>query len=262
MRLILPIAAAIFVFGGTMALAAGSSRLGDPTFAGETRYGRCLALAQEKPQQAYDSARTWRGEGGGAAASHCLAVAMVGLGHYAEAALALDALARDPVIDGAAHRAAIFAQAGNAWLLARNPGAAELSLSEALKFMPGDADVLADRARAKALRKDWTGADADLTSALARNPERPDLLVLRSSARRALGRTQDARADIESALRLAPGFAEALLERGAIKLDAGDKAGARADWQQVLAGAPSGAAADSARKRLEQLDRAAPPGAK
>lgn len=253
MRLFLPIAATVFVFGGTVAMAAGYSPLDDPPLPGATRYDRCLALAQEKPQRAYDSALAWRNAGGSTAAAHCLAVAMVGLGHYAEAGLTLDALARNPAIDGAAHRAAIFAQAGNAWLLAHNPGAAELSLSEALKLVPGDADVLADRARAKAMRKDWTGADADLTSALTGSRGRPDLLVLRASARRAEGHVQDARADLEAALRLRPGYDEALLERGTMKLQAGDKAGARADWQEVLAGTPDGPAAQSARKRLEQI---------
>lgn len=253
MRLFLPIAVALLAAGGTPAIAAGYSPLDDPTLPGAKRYDRCLALAQEKPQRAYDSALAWRNAGGGAAAAHCLAVAMVGLGHYAEAGLTLDALARAPAIDGAAHRAAIFAQAGNAWLLARNPGAAELSLSEALKLVPRDADVLADRARAKAMRKNWTGADVDLTSALAGSPGRPDLLVLRASARRAEGHERDARADLEAALRMRPGFDEALLERGAMKLKAGDKAGARADWQEILAGTPDGPAAQSARKRLEQI---------
>lgn len=262
MRLFLPIAATVFVVGGTVAMAAGYSPLDDPTLPGATRYDRCLALAQEKPQRAYDAALVWRKEGGGAAAAHCLAVAMVGLGHYAEAGLTLDALAHNPAIDGAAHRAAILAQAGNAWLLAHNPGAAELSLSEALKLVPSDADVLADRARAKGMCKDWTGADADLTAALARVPGRPDLLVLRASARRAEGRTRDASADIESALRLRPDYDEALLERGAMKLDAGDKAGARADWQKVLAVAPRGEAATAARKNLGALGPNPSPGSK
>lgn len=261
MRLNLPIAAAIFVVGGSVTMAAGSSRLDDPTLPGDTRYSRCLALAQQDPQQAYDAAKLWR-SGGGTAAAHCLAVSLVRLRRYSEAALALDALARDPAIDSAAHRAEIFDQAGNAWLLAHRPDAAELSLSQALNLAPGDPDMLTDRARAKGMRKDWTGADADLTAALARVPGRPDLLVLRASARRAEGRTKDAGADIEAALRLHPDYDEALLERGAMKLDAGDKAGARTDWQKILAITPRGEAAAAARKNLGALDQKASPNTK
>lgn len=262
MRLDLPLAVAILACGGTLALAAGPSRLDDPALPGENRYNRCLALAGQAPQQAYDSARAWRNGGGGTAAAHCLAVALVGLRRYSEAALALDALARDPAIDNAAHRAEIFDQAGNAWLLAHRPDAAELSLSQALNLAPGDPDILTDRARAKAMRKDWSGADADLTAALARSPGRADLLVLRASARRAAGRTKDAGADIESALHLRPDYDEALLERGAIKFDAGDKAGARADWQKILAVAPDGAAAKAARRNLGAIEQKPSPSTK
>ena len=258
MRFALPIMAMILFLHAGIALAASKPPRGDLRRQGEERYGRCLALAQSRPQAAFDAALAWHDEGGGAAAAHCAAVALVGLGHYAEAALKLDALARDPAAGETANRAAILDQAGNAWLLAGQPEKAFMSFSGALKLTPADVDILSDRARAKAMRKDWAGADADLTAALVRDPNRPELLVLRASARRAEGRPHEAWADVEEALRLRPNFAEALVERGAIKFDAGDKAGARADWQKVLRQAGDSPAGDSARKHIEQLDFNAP----
>jgi len=256
MRFLSVLAAAILMLGAAAAAAAARSPLDDPALPGATRYERCLALAASRPRAALEAAQGWRG--GGASAGHCEAVALAGLGRYSEAALKLDGLARDPAIADPAHRAELFDQAGNAWLLAHKPGPAQSSFSAGLRLRPGDPDLLADRARAKAMDRDWTGADSDLSAALARAPSRPDLLVLRASARRALHRAKDAMADVEKALRLQPGDAEALVERGVLKFDAGDKAGAEADWQKAIASAANSAAAQSAREHLSQLGLSAP----
>lgn len=257
MRAAVPILIAALVMTATPAVAA--SPLDDSALPGQTRYDRCLYLAEKKPQQAYDAAQIWESGGGGAPARHCVAVALVGLRHYSEAAGKLDALARDSALGGNANRAALYDQAGNAWLLAQRPDAAETSFTAALKLTPGDPDILTDRARARAMRKDWFGADADLSAALARDADRPDLLVLRASARRALGRANDARADVDNALALRPNYDEALLERGALRFAAGDKAGAEADWREVMRVVPRGSAATEAKKRIDALAASAPP---
>ncbi|MBU6444603.1 MAG: tetratricopeptide repeat protein [Alphaproteobacteria bacterium] len=251
MRYALLLAVTILLLGAVAAPAAPASPLDNPALPGATRYDRCLALAESRPRAALAAAEAWRG--GGAAAAHCQAVALVGIGRYSEAALKLDGLARDPAITDSVHRADLFDQAGNAWLLAHKSGPAQSSFSEALRLEPGNPDLLADRARAKALDADWTGADSDLSAALTRDPRRPDLLVLRASARRALHRLKEALADVEAALRLKPNDAEALVERGALKFDAGDKEGAVADWQKTIALAPGSDAARSAREHLAQL---------
>lgn len=266
MRIALPILAVGLAVGlaaglTVFAAAAGAaSPLDDPALAGRNRYDRCLDLALKKPQAAFDAALAWRDEGGGAAAQHCIAVALVGLRHYGEAAYRLDALAHDRTAGDAHTRAAILDQAGNAWLLAGQPEDASASFSAALKLVPDDPDLLADRARAKAMKKNWAGAVADLTAALARDPNRPELLVLRASARRALGRLGEARADLEQALRLAPNDPEALVERGAMRFDAGDKAGARADWRKVIIAAPNSPAGQAAREHIQELEMHAPMG--
>jgi tetratricopeptide (TPR) repeat protein len=216
-----------------------------------SQYEACLNRAQGDPSGALMLASSWAKSGGGAPAEHCAAVALVGLRRFAEAATRLDALGASPTTGGADMRTAIYDQAGNAWLLAGQADRAVASFSAALGIDPLDADLLADRARANAFKKNWARAESDLTAALMVDPNRADLYVLRGSARHGMGRRADARADFEYALKLQPNNADALVERGTAKLEDGDVAGARADWQRVVGMAPGTAAAESARQHLE-----------
>lgn len=227
--------------------AAQVSILDDASIGGRDRYENCLLLTKSEPDRALNAALDWE-KMGNAAATHCAAVAMVALHRYPDAAIKLDKLAR--ATPGAADSAELYDQAGNAWLLARRPSDATTSFSSAIALLPGDTDLLADRARAYALAANWRSADADLTAALAKSPNRADLYVLRASARHALGRKADARADIDQALRVQPNNADALEERGELKMEAGDAAGAKADWQAVVAQSPHSSAASAARQNL------------
>ncbi|HJW42065.1 MAG TPA: tetratricopeptide repeat protein [Rhizomicrobium sp.] len=218
--------------------------------AGPETYDACLARTQSDPAGALAQASAWEKQGGGAAADHCAALALVGLRRYAEAASRLDALARSSFADEPSRKTALFDQAGNAWLLADRADSAIASFTAALSADPYDTDLLADRARALALKQDWSKAESDLSAALLVSPDRADLYVLRGSARHAMGRKPDARADFDRALRLQPGNADALVERGDMKLEAGDAPGARADWQAAISSAPASPAADGARHRL------------
>lgn len=256
MRRIL-ILAGLYFLGTALACAKGASFVDDKSLDDSERYGRCLAMVRTDPDNAYEQALAWHDAGGGPGAVHCSALALVQLKHYSEAAFKLDSLARERDAGEADIRAELLDQAGNAWLLAGQPENALASFSAAVNLGASDADVLSDRARARAMLKDWAGADSDLTMALAKDQYRADLLVLRASARHALGRKAEARADIDQALDLDPHYADALVERGAMKLDAGDKQGARADWQLVLATQPKSPAADSARARIEKLELSA-----
>ena len=218
--------------------------------AGTDLYDACLARAQSDPAGALMQASNWSKQGGGAAADHCAALALVGLRRYSEAASRLDALARSPFASDAARKTALFDQAGNAWLLADRADSAIVSFTAALGVDPFDTDLLADRARALALKQNWAKADSDLSAALLVSPDRADLFVLRGSARHAMGRKAEARNDFDRALRLQPGNADALVERGTMKFEAGDTAGARADWQAAMAAAPGSPAAQSAQQNL------------
>jgi len=223
--------------------------------AGQDQYDACLNRAQTDPAGAFAQASAWSKQGGGAAADHCAALALVGLRRYSEAAGRLDALARSPFAADPSRKTALFDQAGNAWLLDGRADSAIVSFSAALSADPFDADLLADRARALALKQNWAKADSDLTAALLVSPDRSDLYVLRGSARHAQGRKADARADFDRALRLQPGNADALVERGTMKFEANDLQGARADWQAAASAAPGSEAAQAAQQHLTDTAR-------
>jgi tetratricopeptide (TPR) repeat protein len=229
---------------------------------GRAQYEHCLARAAVSPKDALSEALEWQNTGGGPASDHCLAVALVGLHRYGEAAAKLDALAHGGFASDPAMRAALFDQAGNAWLLAGRADNAIGSFSAALAIDPTDADVLADRARANAVQSNWARADSDLSAALLVDPSRADFLVLRGSARHALGHKAEARADFDQALALRPAYADALVERGTMKFEAGDVLGARADWNATISAAPSSAAAGEARQHLTDAEHQTRPGAK
>jgi tetratricopeptide (TPR) repeat protein len=225
---------------------------GTPVWSASTQYNQCVAAIVVSPEQALSQAENLKARGGGAAADHCAALALIALKRPAEAAARLEMLAALPVAP--AQRAAFLAQAGNAWLMAGQSSNADSALSSALALAPNDVEVLIDRAGARAMRKDWAGAEADLTHANALNKTNPAILVLRASARAAQGHRVEARADIDAALALNPVFGDALVERGAMKFAAGDKNGARADWQQATTAAPGSAAAATAKKYLQSMD--------
>jgi predicted Zn-dependent protease len=213
-------------------------------------YSGCVQLAKTRPAEALRAAGEW-GDEGGASAGHCAALALTALKRYPEAAAKLEQLARAPHIGDFRERAVLWDQAGNAWLLAGKPDKAAADFSAALAQVPNDADMRADRARARALLADWGGAEADLSVALAQDSNRADLLVLRASARQALNRMNEAATDIVRALTLYPGYPPALVERGRMKLTAGDVNGARKDWQTAAKG--HGEAATAARNYLSKL---------
>lgn len=210
-------------------------------------------MANSDAQAAYNQALAWHSAGGGAAAQHCEALALTQLRRYTEAAPLLDSLAYDRSLQNSA-RAQFYSQAGNTWLLAGDAARAQTSFSNALSLAPGDTDILADRARARAMQKDWSGADADLSAALALDANRADLLVLRASARHAAGRKAEARADIDRALAVFPKYGDALVERGAMKYEDGDRGGAYADWKSVVAAQPRSRAAALASDYLNQTE--------
>lgn len=224
-----------------------------PTVGGRNRYDHCLALVQRDASGAYAQATGWFAAGGGPAALHCEALALVGLKRYAEAAQKLEAAAAGESKAAASLRAELFDQAGNAWLLDGEAGKADFALTSALALEPKDEDLLADRARARGVAKNWTGAFEDLTAVLAIDPARADVYVLRASALHAQGRKAEARADLAHALDIYPGYPEALVERGTMRLEGGDRDGARADWQEAAKEAPDSDAGDAARARLNAL---------
>ena len=217
-------------------------------------YERCIKLARDDPAAARKLAQTWHGHGGAHPADHCLAVALVGLKQYKEAASRLEKLAQAMLHAPAPLRAGVLDQAAQAWLLAGDPGRAYAADGAALGLRPDDADLLVDRAEAAGAARWFDKAIADLDRVLKANPARLNALIYRASAYRELGRLNPALADIEAALKQAPDSVPALLERGNIRSLRGDLDGARQDWARVATLAPGSAAEAAAQANIKRLD--------
>jgi regulator of sirC expression with transglutaminase-like and TPR domain len=217
-------------------------------------YQACVGAIDMNPMDAFERALAWRAQGGGVQADHCAAQALIALDEPGEAASRLDTLARRSDAGTLQERAALLAEAGNAWLLAAQPANAEVALSAALKLSPRDPDLWTDRARARAAQMNWADAEKDLTNALTFDATKPEMFVLRATARAAQGNKVGQKFDINAALALDPTYPEALVERGIMKMESGDIPGARADFIQVLVRAPEGPAADVVRSKIEALE--------
>jgi tetratricopeptide (TPR) repeat protein len=216
-------------------------------------YDACMTLAQRSPAEAYGSAKAWSEKGGGAAALHCGAVALINLGKFPESADMMERAGKMMETEKPYLAAQLYGQAGQAWTMANDIARALNAQNQALALSPDNADLLVDRAFSYRAAEDFRGAVADLDKAHELDPQRPDILTYRASAWRFLGDNEKALTDAEAALALDPKNPEALLERGMIKRLTNDPEGARADWMQVVAlagGTPTG---DTAKANLEKL---------
>lgn len=218
------------------------------------RYADCLRLSGDDPEEAFESAIAWESLGGGAAARHCAALALIGLGQYAEAGERLEALAKAVARSQPELTVGALAQAAQAWLLAGDLERAYAVQTTALELAPEDVELLVDRAVTLAEAENYAEALADLNRALALAPGRPDILVYRASAFRFLDNLPAALEDVERALLVDPNNPEGLLERGNLRRLEGDLDGARDDWQRAATlaeGLPTG---DAAQANIATLD--------
>jgi tetratricopeptide (TPR) repeat protein len=216
-------------------------------------YARCMKLARQDPHMAQALADDWHRRGGAHPAEHCAAVALIALGKYKEGAARLQALATAMSKAPASLRADVLDQAGQAWLLAGDPGRAYAAAGQAVGLAPNDPELLIDRAEAAAGAGYLDRALADLDHVLKADPDRVDALIYRASAYRALDRLDPARADIDKAVAEAPHSAAAVLERGNIRRLEGDRDGARNDWEAVGRLAPGSPEDMAARANVEHL---------
>ena len=220
----------------------------------ESEYAACLRLLDHDAKAAFESALAWQDAGGGAAARHCGALALVRLGQPGEAAARLETLAADMADARPWLRAGVLAQAGQAWLTADEPERAHAAFTVALEITPDAPEIYIDRAQALAQAGAFWEAIDDLGRAIELAPGRADAYAFRASAYRYIDNLELALDDAERALAITPDDPIALLERGNIRRLSGDDAGARADWLHVISVAPGGHAADDARSNLGRLD--------
>ncbi|UUX51311.1 tetratricopeptide repeat protein [Nisaea acidiphila] len=220
----------------------------------EQEYSACMQLARERPEDAYRSGLVWHKLGGGFPARHCIAVALLELRQYDEAAARLERLATDLGTARTGLLANIMMQAGQAWYLA---GRAEKALkiqNNLLDFAPGDPELWLDRAVSLMDLERFEEALGDLDEAIRLNPDLTAARTYRAVALRELDRLEDAWKEVETVLALLPYDPDALLERGILRQYQGDLEGARADWLAVIQYAPETSAATAARARIEEMD--------
>ncbi|BDG70219.1 tetratricopeptide repeat protein [Roseomonas fluvialis] len=224
-----------------------------PRLTDSAEYERCLDMLEDDPEGARSFAEAWTMDGGGEGAAHCAALAALTLGEAERAAEALERIAARSQA-GIAARAAVFGQAGEAWIAAGRPQRAHAALTLALALTPAAPVILAERAMASLALDRPAEALEDLERAVVGDPSAVEPWVLRASALRRLDRIALAADSVAQALRLEPDNVEAVLERGIIRQIQGDAAGARADWERVIELAPDSAAADLAAQNMALIE--------
>lgn len=237
-----------------LAATAGSALAAGIAGPDEQEYNACVALTLKAPEDAFESAIAWRDQGGGVPAKHCVALALIQLKEYVEAAGRLETLATEMHAKGMPLQADVLDQAGNAWLLAGQTERAIGVFTAAHAIAPQNAEILIDRARSYAALQKYKDATADLDQALRIQPDHAEAHAFRASARRHLGDKAGALEDAETSLAIDPGDVDALLERGILRREAGDIKGARADWLKVLLTVPGTPTADTAQANLQDMD--------
>ncbi|MDH3738881.1 MAG: tetratricopeptide repeat protein [Alphaproteobacteria bacterium] len=217
-------------------------------------YESCLALARTNPSDGFEAAIAWRDEGGGPAANHCTAIALVGLGQLEEAATRLEELSANMPGFGAKERASVLEQAGQVWVRLGDGTRAHAVLTMALELDAKNVKLWVRRGEVLASAGAFWEAIDDFNEALSRNDQSLDALVFRAAAYRLLEVPELAADDVERALALDPTFPDALTELGMVRRDNGDRDGARQAWLAAINAAPSSPAAHAARTALQRME--------
>jgi tetratricopeptide (TPR) repeat protein len=194
--------------------ATGSGRVAE-------RFEQCVATIDQDAERGYEDAMAWASEAQSAHAYRCAAMALVAQNRYGEGARRLDSLGLALNPEQGALRAELFSQAGNAWLLAREPARARASFTRAIAIVgSGEThlpELLIDRARAYAMEGEWRSAEEDLNRALDLRPRDALALRLRAEARMQQSAFDLAEADANAAIAVAPGDVDNYLILGHIR---------------------------------------------
>src|SRR5262245_54654096 len=199
---------------------AAAPAAGPPAFAQKSesvRLQNCIDRIDRDPEEAYQDGLAWVAIGNRPAARQCVAMALIALGQEAEGAARLEELANAPDGGSLDQRGVYLAQSGNAWLLAKMPDAAVVTLTNALKLLPRDAEVRKDRARAYIALKKWAEAGRDLDASIELSPGDGEAMRLRAVTPLKMERYKDAWTDVEAALKQAPKDVDAAVLRGDIR---------------------------------------------
>jgi hypothetical protein len=188
---------------------------------GGERFTRCVALIDSDAARAYEEGMAWAAEAQSLGGYRCAAMSLIAQNRNEEGARRLESLANALNPEQTALRAELLSQAGNAWLLARDPARARSALTRAIATVESDPaqlpDLLIDRARAYALERDWRNSEEDLSRSLDIRANSALALRLRATARMQQNAFQLAEADALAATRLDPGDVENFLVLGHVR---------------------------------------------
>jgi tetratricopeptide (TPR) repeat protein len=187
------------------------------------RLNACVEKLETDPENAYEDGIKWIYEGNRPQARQCTAMALIELGQLqkkpdliSEGAARLEELANAKDAGDIDQRAIYLTQAGNAWLIAGSPDAAIVTLTNAMKLKPKDAELYKDRARAALVMDKWSDAIKDLDSAIDLSPGDGEAYRLRAEANLKNGQLLEATKDIKQARRMSPQNVPTLVLRGQI----------------------------------------------
>jgi tetratricopeptide (TPR) repeat protein len=177
----------------------------------------CLDQIDKDAEVAYQDGLTWLSKGNRPAARQCTALALIALGQEAEGAHRLEELANAPDAGGIEERGVYLTQSGNAWLLAKMPEEAIVTLTNAMKLRPSDGELFKDRSRAHVMLKHWKEAASDLDNAIQLSAADAEAYRLRGYALMKQSRLEEAWQDVVAAQKLAPKDVNVLLLRGDVR---------------------------------------------
>ena len=188
---------------------------------GGSRFERCVALIQSAPDHAYEEGMAWAAETHALGGYRCAAMALVAENRADEGARRLESLAVSVNPNEPELRAELLSQAGNAWLIAHEPGQARSAFTSAIATVQSNPqnlpDLLIDRATAYALERDYRHAEEDLSHALDVRPNDALALRLRATARMHQSAFDLAEADAVEATRIEPGNVDNYLVLGHVR---------------------------------------------
>ena len=187
-----------------------------PPQSDQARLEACLAAISEDAENAYEDALTWRHQGGGWPAEHCVSLALIALGQDAPGALRLREAALEAGMASDLSRAIMLGQSGEAFLGAEEYEQALISFDHALQFAPDDPALLLGLARTQLALEAFESAETAASAALAQDQANPDAYALRAQARLGKGDVDAALSDIEAARALDPENIDVLVLRGEI----------------------------------------------
>lgn len=210
MRIPSPLCAAAAVLASSLAVHG-------PAVAQESRYHDCVALIEADPELGRTAAQQWVGEGGGANARHCLAVADLKAGFPKLAAIRLQEIAERRDAGDDYVRARILSQAADAWLEAQEPALAEEALNKAFALTPDAGELHLIAARVYGALERWQSVIKAVDAGEEAGFVSPRTYVLRGRAYAAFGDYQTAAEDVVNALSLDPVNVDALVLRGELQ---------------------------------------------